>query len=138
MELELGLAPASHRFLDMTGDSDLNGGDKSVPEKNQAETAMMRKKKKRSFDEAASESSGRPEKRTLALFRWGGKGDDGEEDDGNDAEKLRNCLVHQRRFEEESTIVGWPPIRSWRKRALHEQQGHQWGEDGGCGHWEKS
>nr|GMD47514.1 auxin-responsive protein IAA29 [Ipomoea batatas] len=80
--------------------------------------------KKRSFDEAFENRGGTGRRQTLSLLQWSRQPN--EEDDRNAAHRLRNCEVDQRDVEEKGLLVGWPPIRSWRKRQLHNHQGGGW------------
>ncbi|CAH9146318.1 unnamed protein product [Cuscuta epithymum] len=119
MELELGLAPAAvtaaTHFDDRIKGFDLN-------ENNAFEVKGDRPlTKKRRFDEAF-EDCGRGGVKTLMLLQWGGKPND--DDDPNEAQT--KCRVYQGNLDEESIIVGWPPIRTWRKKVLHEHQGGGW------------
>nr|GMD48717.1 auxin-responsive protein IAA29 [Ipomoea batatas] len=119
MELELGLAPAAH-FVDRKC-FDLN--ENAAFEKYEVMREQMTMKK-RSFDEAFENRGGTGRSQTLALLQWSRQPN--EEDDRNAADRLRNCQVDQRDVEEKGLLVGWPPIRSWRKRQLHNHQGGGW------------
>ncbi|KAA8525476.1 hypothetical protein F0562_007331 [Nyssa sinensis] len=77
-------------------------------------------KDKRSFLEAFGQD-GASEK-TLPLLLWNGQPN--EEDDRNGEKK--NASYTSNKIEgEEKHVVGWPPIKSWRKKLLHQYQGGQ-------------
>ncbi|CAK8568614.1 unnamed protein product [Lathyrus sativus] len=56
----------------------------------------------------------------LSLLVWNGQPN--EEDDYS---KKMNRNVHTSNNEGENHLVGWPPIKSWRKKELHQQHSNQ-------------
>ncbi|KAL6985259.1 hypothetical protein U1Q18_018635 [Sarracenia purpurea var. burkii] len=55
----------------------------------------------------------------LTVCSWNGQPD--EEDDGK-GEKKGASLTSDTNGKEENYVVGWPPIKSWRMKLLHQQQ----------------
>ncbi|KAJ6434928.1 hypothetical protein OIU84_000216 [Salix udensis] len=53
----------------------------------------------------------------LPLLSWSGQPND--EDDWKGEKKI-SCSINMN-DEEENQVVGWPPIKSWRKKMLHHQ-----------------
>ncbi|KAJ6382984.1 hypothetical protein OIU77_031419 [Salix suchowensis] len=56
--------------------------------------------------------------RELPLLLWSGQPND--EDDWNGEKKI-SCSINKN-GEEENRVEGWPPINSWRKKVLHQDQ----------------
>ncbi|KAE8658249.1 hypothetical protein F3Y22_tig00116973pilonHSYRG00044 [Hibiscus syriacus] len=47
-----------------------------------------------------------------------------EEDDEHKDRNYRTFAIHDMNDAEEDQVVGWPPIKSWRKRTLHHRHHH--------------
>ncbi|KAK9279377.1 hypothetical protein L1049_013056 [Liquidambar formosana] len=77
-------------------------------------------KNKRSFD-AAFEKIG-DTKQTLPLFVWNGQPDEEDDPTGQNKETSYNINKNDG---EGNHVVGWPPIKSWRRKLLHQHQGGQ-------------
>ncbi|KAJ0089960.1 hypothetical protein Patl1_13055 [Pistacia atlantica] len=75
--------------------------------------------KKRNFDEAFEKDKTVP--RTLPLLHWNNEPND--EDDPKDLEN--NSSFDSNKTAEEDVVVGWPPIKTWRKKIWHQDQGRQ-------------
>ncbi|KAJ1404879.1 AUX/IAA domain [Sesbania bispinosa] len=54
------------------------------------------------------------------LLVWSGQPN--EEDDHNNGKKHRTKYTTNTNKKEENHMVGWPPIKSWRKKELNDQQ----------------
>ncbi|XP_059460343.1 auxin-responsive protein IAA28 [Corylus avellana] len=77
-------------------------------------------KNKRTSDEAFGMIGDLPP--PFPLMLWNGHPN---EDDDRKAQKHRtSCTIHKKELEE-NHVVGWPPIKSWRKKQLHQHQGGQ-------------
>ncbi|KAJ8557867.1 hypothetical protein K7X08_004633 [Anisodus acutangulus] len=63
----------------------------------------------------ASDNSNKIERKTLPLLIWNGQPNEEEEDDGHQ----RTVEACYQEFNEENGVVGWPPIKSWRKKLIH-------------------
>ncbi|WCJ30302.1 indole-3-acetic acid inducible 29 [Euphorbia peplus] len=74
--------------------------------------------KKRSFLEVNCDSTSQ----TLSLLPWSCS-----DDDEHRKKKTPSCSLSMNDgvMEEGEELVGWPPIKSWRKKALHHHQQHQ-------------
>ncbi|XP_028779311.1 auxin-responsive protein IAA31 [Neltuma alba] len=70
-------------------------------------------KNKRSFEESFGHSS-----KTLPLLVWNGQPN---EEDNRGGKRNRNTHPENETNEEENRLVGWPPIKSWRKKKIHQQ-----------------
>ncbi|XP_054799336.1 auxin-responsive protein IAA31 [Prosopis cineraria] len=70
-------------------------------------------KNKRSFEESLGLSS-----KNLPLLVWNGQPN---EEDDRGGKKNRNTYPENENNEEENLLVGWPPIKSWRKKKIHQQ-----------------
>ncbi|XP_010250166.1 PREDICTED: auxin-responsive protein IAA5-like [Nelumbo nucifera] len=124
MELQLGLALPSHPTADFDlkkyayggyGPNQLvgteiwsHGGRSGINQNN-----------KRSFDDTFDKSN--PEIRTLPLLSWNDKPND--DDDYKGRDRGSSCFLDNKVEEEANSIVGWPPINSWRKKLHHQHQG---------------
>ncbi|XP_023535365.1 auxin-responsive protein IAA28 isoform X1 [Cucurbita pepo subsp. pepo] len=64
----------------------------------------------------------------LSLLLWSGHPNK-EDDDWKDTNQRSSCALHIRNAEEENKVMGWPPIKSWRKKYLHELQQDGFGSD---------
>ncbi|TMX01733.1 hypothetical protein EJD97_023761 [Solanum chilense] len=64
--------------------------------------------------------SNKVEGKTLSLLIWNGQTNE-EEDDNDDGHQKRRYFeaCYNQEFKEENGIVGWPPIKSWRKKLIH-------------------
>ncbi|XVF35604.1 hypothetical protein REPUB_Repub18cG0160400 [Reevesia pubescens] len=82
-------------------------------------------KKKRGFEQAFGNFTDDCKAKPLLL--WSGQPNE-EEDDHKDQKKRTSSSTIDDRIKdaEEDQVVGWPPIKSWRKKILHQQQ-HQVG-----------
>nr|QSD98581.1 IAA14 [Galium aparine] len=124
MELDLGLAlPISSHFptQNMSGVHNDHHHFHNVKSSLEFKNLMVKdpnKKKKRSFanvvdDGANEEEEDREINKTLSLLVWSGrrpnKGGDEEED-----RESRSDMIDGNE-EEDEEIVGWPPVRTWRK-----------------------
>ncbi|KAF5936223.1 hypothetical protein HYC85_027352 [Camellia sinensis] len=124
MELQLGLALPTHNPV-KGFDLNQNGFDSKEMGGwwNDNECCLGNKilgNKKRGFDEAFEDGGERNGK--LCVFSWNGQPN--EEDDGR-GERKGSSITIDKDDEEESHVVGWPPIKSWRKKLMH--QHHQQG-----------
>ncbi|XP_045804502.1 auxin-responsive protein IAA29 [Trifolium pratense] len=103
MELQLGLALPIHSSIDGFNHSGSGCSENKKYVKN-----------KRSYEESFGHFL-----KPLPLLVWSGQPN--EEDDRN---KKMNTNIHTSNNEGENHLVGWPPIKSWRKKELHDQQHH--------------
>ncbi|CAJ2643570.1 unnamed protein product [Trifolium pratense] len=103
MELQLGLALPIHSSIDGFNHSGSGCSENKKYVKN-----------KRSYEESFGHFL-----KPLPLLVWSGQPN--EEDDRN---KKMNTNIHTLNNEGENHLVGWPPIKSWRKKELHDQQHH--------------
>ncbi|MED6112239.1 hypothetical protein PIB30_059862 [Stylosanthes scabra] len=78
-------------------------------------------RKKRSYEDySIGECSS--EKTTLPLLVWSGQPNEEEEDDDSNGNMhRRNIHLSNKNEGEENDLVGWPPIKSWRKKELNHQ-----------------
>ncbi|KAK4365773.1 hypothetical protein RND71_013653 [Anisodus tanguticus] len=113
MELELGLALPSHCPIKYS--SDLNGNTIDSFDDNFAE--MKNDINQNPNFSMASDNSNKIERKTLPLLIWNGQPNEEEEDD--DGHQNRTVEACYQEFKEENGIVGWPPIKSWRKKLIH-------------------
>ncbi|XP_006353683.1 auxin-responsive protein IAA29-like [Solanum tuberosum] len=64
--------------------------------------------------------SNKVEGKTLPLFIWNGQPNEEEDDNDDGYQKRRNFeACYNQEFKEENGVVGWPPIKSWRKKLIH-------------------
>lgn len=129
MELELGLAlpVSSAHFPSKNFDLNINKNALPLQEQQQRQPRDLIEFKnlmftqKRSFGEAFGEDV--EEEKTLSLLVWNGRqpndDEDGEEQEGEPFSPVEN----KNEEEDHDQIVGWPPIKSWRKKFL--RGGHQ-------------
>ncbi|XP_015937411.2 LOW QUALITY PROTEIN: auxin-responsive protein IAA29-like [Arachis duranensis] len=76
-------------------------------------------RKKRSFEDYAFGQCSL-NKTTLPLLVWSGHPNEEEEDDSNNGNiHRRNIHLSNKNEGEENHLVGWPPIKSWRKKELN-------------------
>ncbi|CAK7353720.1 unnamed protein product [Dovyalis caffra] len=123
MELQLGLSLPTYNFID---NFDLNND--GFEPKDQ----MLGLKpwiscedgnyldNKRSFEGAFGKKI-KDASQELPLLLWSGQPNDGDDQDG---EKKISCSINKNDGVE-NQVVGWPPIKSWRKKVFHHQ--HQRG-----------
>uniref|UniRef100_A0A5B6YND2 Auxin-responsive protein n=1 Tax=Davidia involucrata TaxID=16924 RepID=A0A5B6YND2_DAVIN len=79
------------------------------------------KNKRCSFTEAFGEDVDDHSAKTLPLLLWNGQPND--ENDGNEQKNRASHTSNKTEEEENHVVVGWPPIKSWRKKLLHHHQG---------------
>ncbi|XP_075675269.1 auxin-responsive protein IAA28-like [Castanea sativa] len=80
---------------------------------------------KRSFGQAFENSTrDRVVPRTLPLLLWNNNNHPSEEDDPKDLENHHSLFAANKNVGDGDGdgVVGWPPIKSWRKRLCHENQ----------------
>ncbi|XP_050268416.1 auxin-responsive protein IAA29 [Quercus robur] len=77
-------------------------------------------KNKRSSEEAFGKMGGVPQ--IFPLMVWSGQPN--EEDDRKGQNRKTSSIVNKNEVEE-NHVVGWPPIKSWMKKQLHQQQQQQ-------------
>ncbi|GAV85705.1 AUX_IAA domain-containing protein [Cephalotus follicularis] len=122
MELQLGLALPIHNS---TKGFDLNNVWLEPKEMVGVEPWNYKKnyvkKNKRDFEEAFGNS--KHVSQTLPLLLWSGQPND---DDDHKGQNTRTSYTINKNNKEENQAVGWPPVRSWRKKSLHPHQS-------GCG-----
>ncbi|XP_022134565.1 auxin-responsive protein IAA28 isoform X2 [Momordica charantia] len=85
---------------------------------------------KRGFEDAFCKS--KDSSKELSLLLWSGQPNK-EDDDRKDTNQRSSCAIHFN-AREENKVVGWPPIKSWRKKHLHQLQQdglgyHYWMEE---------
>ncbi|OUZ99873.1 AUX/IAA protein [Macleaya cordata] len=91
-------------------------------------TYLESNKNKRRFDKAfdddqnTNSSSSIETQKTLPLLSWNDQPNEEEEDDDHLNRSIkRNCYTMNNQVEEEaSSVVGWPPVKSWMKKKLHQ------------------
>ncbi|KAG7973255.1 hypothetical protein I3843_07G218700 [Carya illinoinensis] len=125
MELQLGLALPVHSPLKLKG-FDLNDHEVEVLNEPVASEPWSYSsgclkgekwvKNKRSSEEAFGDL---PQITTFPLTLWNGQPN---EDDDRKGEKKPHIL--DKKEEEENHVVGWPPIKSWRVKQLHQHHDH--------------
>ncbi|XP_055831511.1 auxin-responsive protein IAA29-like isoform X2 [Solanum dulcamara] len=98
MELELGLALPNSHFVPIKS-SHLNVD-----------------KFDDNFSEISDYDSNKVEHKTLPLLIWNDQPNE-EEDDGH--QKRRTFEACYQELKEENGVLGWPPIKSWRKKLIH-------------------
>ncbi|KAF9662126.1 hypothetical protein SADUNF_Sadunf18G0020800 [Salix dunnii] len=117
MELQLGLPLPTYNFIenfdlnndgfepkdDMVGLKPWSCGDGCLDNKRSFEVAFGKNIKGGSQE--------------LPLLLWSGQPNDGDDWKG---EKKIPCSINMN-VEEENQVVGWPPLKSWRKKMLHHQ-----------------
>lgn len=123
MELQLGLSLPTYNFIE---NFDLNNGGFEPKDQILGSKPWISCEdgnyldNKRSF-EVAFEKNIKDASQELPLLLWSGQPND--EDDWNEEKKISRSI--NKDDEEENQVVGWPPIKSWRKKVLHHQ--HQAG-----------
>ncbi|XP_050364252.1 auxin-responsive protein IAA29 [Argentina anserina] len=127
MELQLGLAlslPAHHDAPVKGFDVNSRGMIGSLDIWSYG--CCLGSKKKRSFDMAFEKIGDDDESKALPLFLWHGQ--PGEEDEDGKKQKKRDfCSLIDTKDGEGDQVVGWPPIKSWRRKMFfsdHQHQGH--------------
>ncbi|XP_050217826.1 probable LRR receptor-like serine/threonine-protein kinase At1g56140 [Mercurialis annua] len=124
MELELALSLSTHNFSDRFEPKKMVGFE---PCRNNEECVFdMKKKKKRRLEEKNGNNDEFNGSINLPnLLLWSGQPNDQDDDDDQHKQKKFSFPLKN---EEEDQIVGWPPIKSWRKKLLHHHR--QQGGDG--------
>ncbi|XP_009607066.1 auxin-responsive protein IAA28 isoform X2 [Nicotiana tabacum] len=125
MELELGLAIPSYFPIKS---SDLNGNVDSFDDNfSEMKNDSNYINHKSNFSAANSDydDSDKFERKTLPLLIWNGQPNDEEEDDHPKRRTFEACNPE---IKEENQLVGWPPIKSWRKKQINgiNHQGIGW------------
>ncbi|XP_019238576.1 PREDICTED: auxin-responsive protein IAA29-like isoform X2 [Nicotiana attenuata] len=118
MELELGLALPS--YFPIKSSDDLNGNVDSFDDNfSEMKNDSNYINHKSNFSGANSDYDGsdKLERKTLPLLAWNGQPNEEEEED--DHRKRRTFEACYPEFKEENGVVGWPPIKSWRKKQIH-------------------
>lgn len=126
MELQLGLSLALPVHNPVKG-FDMSNREDGVEKKEilvGLESIKKQVRNKRSFDVAFDESAGN-ESKMLPLLLWSGQPN--EEDDEKGQKRRDSVSVITKNEGEGNHVVGWPPIKSWRKKMLH--QHHSVGHD---------
>ncbi|CAN4097886.1 unnamed protein product [Withania somnifera] len=127
MELELGLALPNSHFVPNIKSSILNGNmnidnfDDNFSEKKKKNDINQNP----NFSMASDDSNKLVERKTLPFLLWNGQPN--EEEEGHHKRRSTFEACYQE-IKEENGVVGWPPIRSWRKKLLG-------GGGGGGGGW---
>ncbi|XP_023524314.1 auxin-responsive protein IAA29-like isoform X2 [Cucurbita pepo subsp. pepo] len=128
MELQLELAlsvPDRTRGFDLNRnacDRDVFGSD---PRSCVCEQSTSHGRHKRGFDDAFFKS--KDSSKDLSLLLWSDRSNK-EDDDRKDTNHRSSCGIHIN-VGEENKVVGWPPIKSWRKKHLHQLQQDRLGSD---------
>ncbi|XAR70981.1 hypothetical protein NMG60_11028041 [Bertholletia excelsa] len=127
MELELGLSLPTHRPV-RGFDLNQNGFEAESKEMSTCPDGKICERKKLCFAEAFESGEAPAEK--LLLLSWNGQPN--EEDDGRGEKRREHNTDHENGLAgEENKVVGWPPIKSWRKRVLHMHSHHHQQQQGG-------
>ncbi|KAG6608158.1 Auxin-responsive protein IAA29, partial [Cucurbita argyrosperma subsp. sororia] len=128
MELQLELAlsvPDRTRGFDLNRnacDRDVFGSD---PRSCVCEQSTSHGRHKRGFEDAFFKS--KDSSKDLSLLLWSDRSNK-EDDDRKDTNHRSSCAIHIN-VGEENKVVGWPPIKSWRKKHLHQLQQDRLGSD---------
>ncbi|KAK8641092.1 hypothetical protein V6N13_010521 [Hibiscus sabdariffa] len=120
MEFELGLALPTPNIikgfdlnnLGLDQPKDMGG----LEARNKAARCFS-DKSKRSFEQAFGNSE--EEYKTKTLLLWSGQPN--EEDDHKDQKKRTFSTIDENDAEEVDQVVGWPPIKTWRKKIFQQQ-----------------
>lgn len=124
MELQLGLALPANNNFPTKGGLDLNIND--FPYHPTITDSNNNKNKKRSFVQAFESSNATSTvPRTLPWLLWNNQPNDDDDDDDTKYNSRYTIMVKN----EEDGLVGWPPIKSWRKETCFHIHG-----DGGVRH----
>ncbi|KAF3680090.1 fatty acid elongase [Capsicum annuum] len=121
MELELGLALPNSHFVDPINSSNttiLNGNMINI---DRFDDNFSQMKMKDDYSMASDGSNQVPIK-TLPLLIWNGQPNE-DEDDDDGHQKRRTFEACYQEIKEENGVVGWPPIKSWRKKLLLNHEG---------------
>lgn len=118
MELQLGLGLPGNSIKGFDLNSYGNGYEpKDV---SGSDSITLVKNSKRSFDEAFEfENFHVPQ--TLPLLVWNNNNLSDQDDNISDLEPA--CSIINRNEGEESGVVGWPPVKSWRRKLCHQKHG---------------
>ncbi|XP_020536641.1 auxin-responsive protein IAA29 [Jatropha curcas] len=92
----------------------------SLSTQNPIDACSLEISKKRCFEDAFVKLKDASKSEALPLLLWSGHPND-EDDENNRANKRISCRLNNK-GEDDDHVVGWPPIKSWRKKALHHQQ----------------
>ncbi|KAJ6295452.1 hypothetical protein OIU78_023465 [Salix suchowensis] len=117
MELQLGLPLPTHNFIenfDLNNDGFDPKDDMVGLKPWNCEDGYLGNK--RSFEVAFGKNI-KGGSQELPLLSWSGQPND--EDDWKGEKKI-SCSINMNDVEE-NQVVGWPPIKSWRKKMLHHQ-----------------
>ncbi|KAL6223864.1 hypothetical protein ACLB2K_002721 [Fragaria x ananassa] len=116
MELQLGLALPANNDFPVKGGLDLNINDFLYHP-----TDGSNKNKKRSFTQAFNPSiASAAVPRKLPWLLWNNQPNDDDDDDDDTGHSSRYTMMIKN---EEDGLVGWPPIKSWRKETCFHIQG---------------
>ncbi|GMJ15857.1 indole-3-acetic acid inducible 29 [Hibiscus trionum] len=85
------------------------------------QTSCFGDRKKRDFEQALGNFS--DECNAMPLLLWSGQPN--EEDDNHKYRNKRTFTIDDMNDAEEDKVVGWPPIKSWRKRTCHHHHHHE-------------
>ncbi|XP_061341055.1 auxin-responsive protein IAA29 [Gastrolobium bilobum] len=108
MELQLGLPLPTHNPIE-----GFDHNNPALVKQSCCSESKKHGKNKRSYEESFGHFS-----KPLPLLVWSGQPN--EEDDRS--EKMHtNIHTSNKNNKEENHLVGWPPIKSWRKKELHQQ-----------------
>ncbi|KAL3497355.1 hypothetical protein ACH5RR_040087 [Cinchona calisaya] len=129
MELELGLAlPVSAHFSYKSFDLNISRQEEQPRERrlvkndgiNMEFKNLMIRPNKRGFEEAFGDEDDDDENTKLSLLVWSGRQPNDDEDGLNGYNRKPFNPLGKNDEEENDQIVGWPPIKSWRKKLLHQ------------------
>ncbi|PRQ46319.1 putative transcription factor interactor and regulator AUX-IAA family [Rosa chinensis] len=124
MELQLGLALPTNNNFPVKGGLDLNINDFLCHPT--ISDGSSNKNKKRSFTQAFEPSNATAAvPRTLPWLLWNNQPNDDDEDDTKHSSRYTIMIKN-----EEDGLVGWPPIKSWKKETCF----HIHGDGGGRRH----
>ncbi|KAF8407142.1 hypothetical protein HHK36_006268 [Tetracentron sinense] len=122
MELQLGLGLPSNPIKEFDLNSHYEAKEMVGSEKKWSQGFCFSNnnmKNKRSFDDAFEKTIGVTE--TLPLLLWNDQPD--EEDDRKGFEKCSSYTITEDDHGDRDYVVGWPPIKSWRKKLQFQNQG---------------
>ncbi|CAN4099830.1 unnamed protein product [Withania somnifera] len=122
MELELGLALPSHLVMVTTKSSVLNGNI-NIDNFDDNFSEMKKNDINQNPFNLSKDCNKFVEPKTLPLLIWNGQPN--EEEDGHHKRRSTFEACYQE-IKEENGVVGWPPIKSWRKKQLNHEGGGGW------------
>ncbi|XP_058781007.1 auxin-responsive protein IAA29-like [Vicia villosa] len=108
MEIQIGQALQTH--------SSIKGFDPHNYKHGECSENKKYVENKRSFEESLGHFF-----KPLPMLVWNGR----QPNEEDDHVKKMNRNVHATNNEGENHLVGWPPIKSWRKKELHQQHPNQ-------------